>query len=169
MNVNLKQMNFSHEKILSGYKFKIRPFPAFTAMNMSGEVISFLSPLFTALGPLLSQKDAANASISIPANTAIMSGEKVESIMQKLLVDNSNITVEIDGKPESLSRDLANEVFCGQAQDMYILAYEVVAINFPGIFGKLSSLFGKAGELMAQNTILANMVNLTPDNSNLSN
>ena len=150
MNVQLKQMDYSHEVTLSGYKFKIRPFPAFTAMNMSGEVISFLSPLFTVLAPLLASDDT-NSVANTNINTtpiSLVSGDKVETIIKKLLVNHSNIIVEIDGNPEPLDFNLANEVFCGQAQDMYVLAYKVIAVNFPGIFSKINAQFGRVGELL---------------------
>ena len=67
--------------------------------------------------------------------------------MKKLLTQYNNIIVLIDGKQEALNDDLANEVFCGEAQDMYLLAFEVVKINFPGIFKWLKDQFGDPKEV----------------------
>jgi len=167
LNVNLKQTDYSHEVELHGYKFKIRPFPAFTAMNMSGEVISFLSPLLSVIAPLLASDDTAgvmNANINTTP-VSLVSGDRLEIIIRKLLVNHNNIIVEIDGSPEPLNFELANEVFCGQAQDMYVLAYEVISVNFPGIFGGLNNLFGKVGETIAKKTKLTDTAHLTQNNS----
>ena len=65
--------------------------------------------------------------------------------MKKLLIDNKNISVEgeaTDGDTKPLTMDLANEVFCGEIQDMYILCFEVIKINFKGFFEKIGAQFG---------------------------
>ena len=141
MNV-LKQLDYKHEVELHGYKFKIRPFPAFTAMNMSGEVISFFVPIIAFL-KLGSEGVNAQPAVSI-------TGDKTEYIMKKLLTQYNNIMVLADGKTEALDEDLANEVFCGEAQDMYLLAFEVVKVNFPGIFKSLKNRFGSPEEILAR-------------------
>ena len=68
-----------------------------------------------------------------------ISGDKFERLMKKLLIDNKNISVEseaTDGEVKLLSYDLANEVFCGDVQDMYILCFEVIRLNFKGFSRK---------------------------------
>ena len=70
--------------------------------------------------------------------------------MKKLLTKYRNITVEqVDkeghptgGEAQILTNDLANEIFCGEAQDMFILAWDVIRVNFNGFFQKIGSQFG---------------------------
>lgn len=59
--------------------------------------------------------------------------------MKKLLIDNKNVSVEseaTDGQVKVLDYDIANEVFCGDVQDMYILCFEVIRLNFKGFSRK---------------------------------
>ena len=91
------------------------------------------------------------------------SGAKVESMMKKLLVAHKNIVVELpvydedgvemdEAEQEVLDMDLVNEIFCGEVQDMFILAFYVIRLNFNGFFKKLAGRFGKAGEALAKKT-----------------
>ena len=41
-----------------------------------------------------------------------------------------------------LTEDLANEVFCEDVQDMFLLAFEVIRTNYNGFFKKLGGRFG---------------------------
>lgn len=75
-----------------------------------------------------------------------LSGDKFERLMRRLLVDNQNISVQgeaTDGRVVNLSKDLADEIFCGEIQDMLILCYEVIKVNFSGFFRKLGVQFGR--------------------------
>lgn len=75
-----------------------------------------------------------------------LSGDRLERLMRRLLVDNKNISVEgesTDGRTVTLDKDLADEVFCGDIQDMFILCYEVIKVNFSGFFKKLGVQFGR--------------------------
>ena len=49
-------------------------------------------------------------------------------------------------KVRLLTEDLANEVFCTDVQDMFILAFEVIRTNYNGFFKKLGDRFGKVAE-----------------------
>ena len=51
-----------------------------------------------------------------------------------------------------LDMDLVNEIFCGEVQDMFILAFYVIRLNFNGFFKKLAGRFGKAGEALVKKT-----------------
>lgn len=142
------------EKIIGNAKFYIRPFAAFTAANISGELAALITPMVSSLAPLLGDKataaDVMNVEIekAAPAITGAfssLSGDKIERLMKKLLIDNQNISVEADatdGRLVIMDYDIANEVFCGDVQDMYILCWEVVKINFGGFFKKLGAQFG---------------------------
>jgi len=80
-----------------------------------------------------------------------ISGDKLEHLLKKLLVQHRNISFEPVGgpfetkkssKPQLLTEDLANDMFCGDVQDMFILAFDVIKSNYSGFFEKLGNLFG---------------------------
>lgn len=149
----MKQLEVT-QKTIGDANFYIKPFPAFTAANISGELANVIAPIFggiaTALGGDKNQKDFMDVEIdeAMPAISNAfsgLSGEKFERLMKKLLIDSKNISVECeatDGETKLLTYDLANEVFCGEVQDMYILCFEVIKLNFKGFFKKLGTRFG---------------------------
>ena len=143
-------------KTISGNRFYIRPFPAMKSAYISGEVFSFLSPLAASLLPaavgVISSEsesaldaDIAGALPALASGLGGVNGDKVEGLLRKLLIQYKNISIEQEHETEAqlLTEELADEVFCGEVQDMFLLAYEVIRINFPGIFKKLESLYGK--------------------------
>lgn len=69
--------------------------------------------------------------------------------MKKLLVNSKNISYEgiDDEKPQLLTYDALNEIFCGNVQDMFVLAFKVIKLNYSGFFGKLTSRFGSLAGL----------------------
>lgn len=148
----LKQME-THMEIVSGVKYYITPFPAFKAANLSGQLASVLAPLFSALLPLVGESndflnmDATKAAESI-GNCTNIDGNKLEMLMRQLLLSD-NIAAEIEDENgeksiEKLSSDIVNELFCGNVQDMFVLCFHVIKINFNGFFKKLASQSGKA-------------------------
>ena len=164
--MNMKQMEVTEKKIGENM-FYIRPFPAFTAVNISGELVSTLSPLLGGVVAAVGNdngngnegkgddaekksKNILDADINeaMPVITSAfsgISGDKFERLMKKLLIDNKNVSVECeatDGDVKLLTYDLANEVFCGDVQDMYILCFEVIRLNFKGFFSKIGDRFG---------------------------
>ena len=156
----MKQMETTTKEI-GNYTFYLKPFPAFLAANISGELASILLPMVGALVPavtkMMKDSDTENimdfdlenldAGVMVPAMTKAMfgmSGSQVERFMKKLLTDNKNISVDNPetGRTELLTFDLANELFCMDIQDMYLLCYEVIKLNFSGFFKNLGSRFG---------------------------
>lgn len=167
----MKRMEVT-EKTIGENTFYIRPFSAFVAANISGELSAVIAPLLGSLGPLLGDTDVNAAAqqlepdfgkdkAAVAADVLNMdvekimpvlatafssiSGDKFEHLMKRLLVDNQNISVEgevTDGSTKILSKDLADEIFCGELQDMFILCFEVIKVNFGGFFRKLASQFG---------------------------
>ena len=143
---------------ISGSTFYIRPFPAFVSANLSGELAAVAAPLLAAAAPLAgSGKGIMDIEVGADAGAAIsgafssLSGDSIEGLLKKLLVQHGNIAVEAGGgAAEPLTEDLANELFCGEAQDMFMLAFEVVKINFGRFFARLTPLFGKAAGGMAE-------------------
>lgn len=153
--MGLKQMEPTKEKV-GGYNFYIKPFAAFKAANLTGELASVLAPLLGALAPLVSDQkegslmdvDAAQAADAL-SNCTNISGDKMEKLMQKLLL-GGHIVVELPDeegelKAEVLDMDIANEIFCGEVQDMFVLCFHVIKLNFNGFFKKIAGLSGKVG------------------------
>lgn len=162
----MKQMEVTVKKI-GDSTFYIKPFPAFVAVNISGDLASVLSPLLGGVAALVGSSNGKEDSEDKPKNImdvdvedalpaltsafSSISGDKFERLMKKLLINSQNISVECeatDGKVKLLDYDLANEVFCGDVQDMYILCFEVIRLNFRGFFEKIGTQFGSLKELL---------------------
>lgn len=148
----MKQMEPIREKV-GNTKFYITPFPAFKAANLTGELASVLAPLLGVLAPLVSDDskglmdvDVTSAAQALSSCTAI-NGDKLELLMRKLLL-GGHIALELQNEngeiePEILDMDIANEVFCGEVQDMFVLCFHVIKLNFNGFFKKISTQSGK--------------------------
>ena len=129
----------------------MRPFSAFVSANLSGEVLSLIVPLIGSVLPALSNttenlmdSDVGAIAPALANSFSSFSGDKLEDTLKKLLVKYRNVSVQLEGERDAqvLTEDLANEVFCGDAQDMFILAADVITANFSGFFKKLGDLFG---------------------------
>ena len=167
------------EKVIGENKFYIRPFPAFVAANISGELWSVLTPILGGLAPVLMHEgDVSNMDMEsvlplLSSALTSLSGDKFESIIRKLLTNHKNIAVEnedTEGKAVMLTYDLANEVFCGEVQDMYVLCFEVIKLNYSGFFKKIGDRFGNLSQL--SKTLMGNKTDSdssTPDSSATSN
>ena len=154
----LKQLEPKKETI-GGLNFYIRPFPAMVAANLTGDLASLLTPVLAALMPLVGDSDnegddedgdlmdidVNDAAASISKSMEGFSGSKVESMMKKLLIAHKNVVVELpvmdeddvetgEYSQEILDMDIVNEIFCGDVQDMFILAFYVIRLNFNGFF-----------------------------------
>lgn len=170
----LKQLEPKKETI-GGLNFYIRPFPAMVAANLTGDLASLLTPVLTALMPLVGNSDnesdgedgdlmdidVNDAAASISKSMEGFSGSKVESMMKKLLIAHKNVVVELpvmdeddvetgEYSQEILDMDIVNEIFCGDVQNMFILAFYVIRLNFNGFFKRLAGPSGKAGEAIAK-------------------
>ena len=119
------------EKVIGENTFYIRPFGAFAAANISGELAALLSPILAGIdtgdggsdavaNPL--DMDIEEAMPAISSALSTISGDKVERMMRRLLIDQQNISVQgedTDGDTVILDKDLADEVFCGELQDIF--------------------------------------------------
>lgn len=167
-----------HKVTVGGYNFYIKPFPAFTTANLTGELASMLTPILAALLPLVGGDDEGgedgedNGLMDIDVDKAAesishcmdgFSGKKVEILLKKLLIANRNISVELpvededdmatgEYEQEVLDMDLANELFCGEVQDMFVLAFHVIKLNFNGFFKKLGGQYGKVAGALVKKT-----------------
>ena len=144
--MQLKQMEIT-EKEIGNSRFYIKPFPAFVAANISGDLVSVLTPMLGALSAIMGKDDITDEEGLPIIGQALsgLNGESLEKMIRKLLIDNKNISVEAEiteGKTKPLTMDIANEIFCGEVQDMYLLCWEVIKLNFGGFFRKLGVQFG---------------------------
>ena len=146
----MKQFDIKSTKTINGNKFFIRPLPAYKCANLSGELAAMIAPILTSVVPLVGGNDsvldidAENIAPALAKGASELSGDKVESMLKKLLSTYNNVSVELEGDVETkiLDDDLVNEVFCGEVQDMFVLAFEVIKVNFSGFTKKLGTLFG---------------------------
>lgn len=149
----MKQFEPKQKKIGEN-TFYIFPFPAFKAANLSGEIVSLIAPLVASLGGTLGNAenpidvDLADAAPTIAEAFSSLSGDKLERLLKKLLTENKNIAVDVEGEddPVRLTDDLVNEIFCGETQDMFMLAFEVIKLNYSGFFEKISARSGSVLE-----------------------
>lgn len=148
----MKQMEVT-EKQIGENLFYIKKFAAFTAANISGDLAALITPLIGGVVPAIAKSDESKGALDMDIEDAMpgitsalssLSGDKFESLMKKLLIDHRNISVANPqtGNVEQLTMDLANEVFCGEVQDMFILCFEVIKLNFNGFFKKIGARFG---------------------------
>lgn len=155
--MSLRQTEPVMEKV-GGRKYYITPFPAFKAANISGELVSVLAPVVGALLPIVALEEAGKREAGSDMDDAVeaiskcseIDGDRLERLMKKLLL-GGNVSVEVeddDGSIEGqrLDEDLANELFCGEMQDMFELCLHVIRVNYGGFFKKLGSQSGKEGQ-----------------------
>ena len=147
--------------------FYIQPFAAFEAARISGELASLVSPVLGGVAGIIKMMagtsgegtgedkfDFLNMDVKdvvpvVADSLAGIQGDKVESMMKQLLVNKKNISVELEDGTTVLTMDIANELFCCEIQDMYMLCYEVINLNFGSFFSKLLSRFGLQKKDMA--------------------
>lgn len=157
----MKQTNAT-QKAIGENTFYIRPFGAFTAANISAELVSLLSPVIGVIAPVLNalpeeteegktasfdimNMDAEKVVAAATPSLSRLSGDKLEVMMKRLMIDYGTVSIEgdiTDGKAMRLTEDLANEVFCGEIQDMFLLCFEIIKVNYNGFFKKLGGQFG---------------------------
>ena len=161
-------------KEIGDYRFYIRPFSAFTAANMTGDLANIATPMLAAIAPpavkVLGSKDRkvldtdlADMAPCMEGAFSGLSGDKLERISRKLLIEHKNISCEEigTGKTVLLDQDTANEVFCGEIQDMFLLMWYVIQVNFSGFFKKLAARFGLDGDLLKGTAATSNTAPLT--------
>ena len=90
----------------------------------------------------------------------------MERIIRRLLLDYNNVSLSgpfTDHKVKPLDMDAINEVFCYNAQDIFVLCWDVINLNFRGFFGRLKLQFGDLSENSEteKGTMLSDMESLT--------
>ena len=151
----MKQHDVKKTRIMDGNTFYVRPFGAFVSANLSGEVTSLIVPIIGSVAPAflgastgeefsLGDIDLETVAPALVKGLESFSGDKVESLLKKLLVRHNNVSVQLEGDHDAqvLTEDLANEVFCGETQGLFVLAVDVIMANYSGFFGKILPRFG---------------------------
>ena len=154
----LKQQEPSVQKI-DGMTFYITPFPAFKAAKLSGELASVLAPVFGVLLPLLGLADTDGEGnkvdlmdvdmdkvIAAVSGATSIDGDALEKLARNLLL-GGHIAIKYEDEngeqvTETLDADIVNEVFCGEVQNLYVLCYYVIRLNFKGFFKNAAARFG---------------------------
>jgi len=169
---SLKQQEVSRFEIGEN-TFYVKKFPAFYAANLSGELTKLVAPVVGALAPLMGSAnesfDIRNVQVddAVPAISkafGMLSGEEVERIMKKLFIVRENVSVEgpcTDGKTVKLNESLANEIFCGEVQEMYVLCWHVINLNFQGFFKNIEARFGLRTEVSEAKETSSDTASLT--------
>jgi len=139
----MKQLQVT-EKTIGENTFYLKPFPAFVAAGISGELAALVAPLIGSLAPVVAESadplemEVDKALPGLADAFSTLSGDRFEQLMKRLLIDHKNISVEpAGGQLQLLTYDLANEVFCGEIQDMFSLCFEVIKLNFGSFFKRL--------------------------------
>jgi len=148
----LKQLEPTVEHI-GDMTFHITPFPALKCANITGELANVLAPLLTAFVGLVGENDKGLFDVDVNRISDVfmgctsINGDKIEKLIEKLLL-GGNISLEHcddSGNMEvvRLNKDILNEIFCGEIQDMFILCYYVIRLNYNGFFKKFANQSGK--------------------------
>lgn len=118
---------------VGGITFYIRPFPAFKSANIFGQLTKIITPvaggLLSLVGGSGDEKsifdlNLEEAAPALAGAVSGLSGSIVETLLSQLLVDYGNIAYDDPetGNTMKLTMDKANELFCGEIQDMFILS-----------------------------------------------
>ena len=140
------------EVVIGESTFYIRPFSAFAAANLSGELVKVLSPALVLLGGEgnLLEAPLEEALPKLSQALSTLDGDSVERLMRRLLIGGRNVAVVhgelTGGAVKALDQSLANELFCMELPDMYRLCWEVVRLNFGGFFRRLATRSGGPNE-----------------------
>ena len=169
--ITMKQLE-TVQKAISGNTFFIMKFGAFKAANLSGKLIGLIAPVMASLMPLVGKdvsmldQNIENVVPLIAGAFSQLEGNKVEVLLKELLL-GGNISVQLEGETDvkRLTEDVVNEIFCGDVQDMFLLAGEVVRVNYQGFFKKMQSQFGIQNELLTKVQKMTSTVSSTPHNS----
>lgn len=175
---------------IGDYDFYISKFSAFKSANLSGELVRLFTPILASVVPtvvkllgddsqeenLLDKELDDNLSSMVPALAGAfdkLSGNQVEYLLRQLLINEKNISFTekdcIDPeRVKIMDYEDADEIFCGELQDMYLLAIKVIQLNYKGFFKKLAAPYGldleKVGAAMMESRNMAPLMSLSSAN-----
>lgn len=171
------------EVTIGEHTFYILKYPALKAANVLGKLNTVFSPLASGIVPLIGMipsKDSSNKnsifdmdiSKALPIITNALTsldGNTLQEVIELLVLKHNNVSVELtdnngDTLPKKLNRDTLDDIFCGELQDLFFLAYKVIEINYKNFFGNLLTQFGarkKAGtQQNSKNTVVSTQLDL---------
>lgn len=149
------------------YTFYVNKFSAFYSANISAELTKAISPVIGGIAPLvggfgeqfsLADVDLDKAGAALQTAFSQLSGEDIEKIIAKLLVVTKNVSFSgplTEGNVRILTMDDADEIFCGEVENMILLCVKVIELNYKGFFKKLAARFG----VRAENMVTAELQN----------
>ena len=166
---------------IGDYDFYVSKFGAFKSANLSGELVRLFTPIIASIVPaasiLLGNDDESTSVLDKEIDKGLesvapalagafnnLSGKQVEELMRKLLIEERNISfiekncMDSD-KVKIMEWEDADELFCGELQDMYQLAIKVIQLNYKGFFTKIAAQYGldleKVGAAIAKSKSMA--------------
>ena len=139
------------KETIGDYNFYIKPFPAMVAANLTGDLASLLTPVLAALLPLVGNGNENQEDDNGDSGLMDIDVDQAAASMAKSMEGEDDVETG-EFEQEILDMDLVNELFCGEVQDMFVLAFYVIRLNFNGFFKKLVGRFGKAGEALVKKT-----------------
>ncbi len=157
---NIAKVMQPAEKQIGRYTFYIYPLPAFTAARLSTEVIGLLSPLVGGIVNAfkdsednstekknLLDMDVSEAAPYIAGAFSSLSADKVEKLIRELLL-GGQVAVRGDDSEDAeyLTEDKCNEVFRGNTQNMFVLAFYVLKENYGDFFENIGIQSGNVTE-----------------------
>lgn len=158
---NIVKMMQPTEQKIGRNTFYIYPLPAFTAANLSTEVIGLLSPLVGGIAEAFKDSDSKDRDLMdmdinevapyIAGAFSSLSADKTEELLRKLLL-SGKVAVMPEGSQEAvyLDEDTCNNIFCGSMQDMFILAFYVIKENYKDFFESFGNPSGNVKETLKQ-------------------
>ena len=91
------------EKVIGENTFYIRPFGAFAAANISGELAALLSPILAGIAPLFGGLDTGDGGSDAAANPLDMDIEEampaISSALSTISGDKGTVEAALDGRP----------------------------------------------------------------------
>lgn len=159
----MKRFDVKAETVIGGNRYFIRPFPAFVAVNLSAKLGEVIVPVIGPILPSIAEQmkkqlkagevdivdmdidEETIASALEKGLSLALTGDRLETLLKTMLTDHGNVSVQRNGNndAEALTEDLASELFCGEIDGMFTLAWKVIKVNYGGFFGKLGSPSGK--------------------------
>lgn len=151
-----------HEYIQGDSVFYIRPLDPFLSVNLLGDLTKTLSPIAgkasaAAVGGdkgkgkqsiFDTELNAASIEGIFTAIAENVDGAKIESLIKRIL-NEQYVSVRLPGQEAvRLTREVIAELFTGNAQDMLMLAFEVLKVNYGGFTKLFRSLSGNVPDLL---------------------
>lgn len=145
------------------YSFYVTPFPAMKSAGIAADVAKVIGPalggIFSIVGTggngktdaegILSGIDPQKAVTVLGEALSSLDGDEMERIIGRLLIDYNNVNVSgpfTEFKAVRMNRDTFDEVFCCEAQNIFVLCWDVINLNYKSFFKNIALQFGNQTE-----------------------